>query len=112
MRPILSSKLRILLSFISIAAIIGGFAVTWVLHIPTTQAKAAITHPGIDCSSGDFRCAEVFDSYKIFDHYVGHDEPSTLFYSNVPGSGNRMQYTFTLPVEPPAANPNQRGKAY
>jgi hypothetical protein len=40
--------------------------------------------------------------------YVGHDEPSLLFYSNVPGSGNHMQYRLVLPRDPPVL-PNQAG---
>jgi len=34
-------------------------------------------------------------------HYIGHDEPATQFTSNVPGSGNNMQYTVVLPKERP-----------
>jgi len=34
-------------------------------------------------------------------HYIGHDEPSIGFYSSTPGSGNNMQWEFTLPVERP-----------
>ena len=34
------------------------------------------------------------------DVYVGHDEPSVLFKSSVPGSGNDMTYTVTLPQDP------------
>jgi len=40
--------------------------------------------------------------------YVGHDEPSLLFYSNVPGSGNHMRYRLVLPRDPPVL-PNQAG---
>lgn len=32
-------------------------------------------------------------------HYIGHDEPATQFYSQVPGSGNNVQYTLSLPRE-------------
>ena len=32
--------------------------------------------------------------------YIGHDEPSLLFYSDVPGSGNYNQYTIALPKDP------------
>jgi hypothetical protein len=31
--------------------------------------------------------------------YIGHDEPSIGFYSNTPGSGNNVQWEFTLPTE-------------
>jgi hypothetical protein len=33
-------------------------------------------------------------------HYIGHDEPSLLFYSNVPGSGNNNVYEMILPKDP------------
>jgi len=32
--------------------------------------------------------------------YVGHDEPSLEFKSNIPGSGNDMSYTMVLPRDP------------
>ncbi len=32
--------------------------------------------------------------------YIGHDEPSLLFYSNVPGSGNYNVYKMVLPKDP------------
>jgi hypothetical protein len=34
------------------------------------------------------------------DVYVGHDEPSVLFKSGIPGSGNDISYTVTLPSDP------------
>jgi hypothetical protein len=37
------------------------------------------------------------ESEEAFGHYVGHDEPQLNFYSAQPGSGNAMQYSFTLP---------------
>ena len=40
--------------------------------------------------------------------YTGHDEPSTLFYSNIPGSGNNNLYFLTLPKDPPTL-PKQHG---
>jgi hypothetical protein len=43
------------------------------------------------------------------DHYIGHDEPSTRFLSDVPGSANNVTWTETLPHDPGAlptvANP-------
>ena len=42
-------------------------------------------------------------------HYIGHDEPSTRFLSDVPGSANDVTWTETLPHDPAApptvANP-------
>jgi hypothetical protein len=68
-------------------------------------------HLSISCEYSTL-CPDVSDSQQIFDHYVGHDEPSLLFYSNQPGSGNQMQTTITLPRDPSPANPTQPGKSY
>jgi hypothetical protein len=38
--------------------------------------------------------------------YIGHDEPATLFYSNVPGSGYDNTYQMTLPKDPPTLPKN------
>jgi hypothetical protein len=40
--------------------------------------------------------------------YVGHDEPSLLFYSNAAGSGNNNYWNVTLPKQPPTF-PSQAG---
>src|SRR5579885_201791 len=55
------------------------------------------------------KTAQVCSDFKLgyddrgFDngHYVGHDEPAVQFNSTVPGSGNNVQYTLTLPRERP-----------
>jgi hypothetical protein len=41
-------------------------------------------------------------------NYVGHDEPSLLFYSNTAGSGNSAIFTLVLPKDPPVL-PKQNG---
>jgi hypothetical protein len=71
-------------------------------------------HYTIDCRAGSPLCTEVSDSEKVFGQgvYVGHDEPSTLFYSNQPGSGARMRYQLTLPKDPPPVNPMALGRSY
>ena len=47
-------------------------------------------------------CTEIQDYDAAFGgKYVGHDEPSVLYYSNVPGAGNRNQWQLTLPKDPP-----------
>jgi hypothetical protein len=69
---------------------------------PSATAKAP---PQIDCSNSNrFLCTEVNDSDTVFGHYVGHDEPSVLFYSTKSGSGNEMQYKGNLPTEPSPTN--------
>jgi hypothetical protein len=50
------------------------------------------------CSSGASVCADPYG--PIAGDYVGHDEPSLEFKSDVPGSGNNMTYTMTLPRDP------------
>ncbi len=64
----------------------------------------------INCATGRFGCTEVHDSDLVFGegNYVGHDEPSLLFYSDKPGSGNRMRYQYQLPNDPPATPINGR----
>ncbi len=69
---------------------------------PATAAAAGHAH--IDCGLNKSLCTEVEDT-EIFGHnvYVGHDEPSNLFYSDQAGSGNQVQYVLTLPTDPAAA---------
>jgi hypothetical protein len=60
--------------------------------------------PAIDCGSvtKSFDCVDVYDPTAIgYGKYVGHDEPSALFYSQKPGSGNSNFYLVRLPKDPP-----------
>src|SRR5579885_978507 len=97
------SRMSIILSLVALASMIIGLVATGVL--PGPAAQASTTHFHIDCASAEFApsCAEVLDSEQVFGKgvYVGHDEPSTLFYSNHPGAGNRMQWQLILPKDPP-----------
>jgi hypothetical protein len=58
------------------------------------------------CQSNKSTCVDAADS--IAGKYVGHDEPSVLFKSSRPGSGNDMTYTITLPKDP-KIQPNASG---
>jgi hypothetical protein len=94
------------------AAAVAAGALAAVMGYPAASAGAAAgaravkpaPHPHVDCSKSATMCTEVADSEQVFGegNYVGHDEPSLLFYSNVPGSGNRMQYAGVIPTDPPA----------
>src|SRR5260370_4019572 len=92
------------------ALIVGAFGV---LALPG-MAPAAI--PGSVrplCDDSGPLCTEIneFPNGQTTNYeglYVGHDEPSLLFYSNVPGSGNHMRYRLVLPKDPPVL-PNQAG---
>jgi len=76
------------------------------------RAAPAAQHMSIDCAYSS-TCAEVANSSDVFgSHYVGHDEPSLLFYSNKPGAGNRMQYDLSLPRDPSPKQPSAAGKSY
>jgi hypothetical protein len=61
-----------------------------------------------DCGSGGALCTETVNPIGYNGAYTGHDEPSLLFYSSTPGSGNHMTWRLRLPVDPPAP-PNQLG---
>jgi hypothetical protein len=80
---------------------------------PGSAAVAASPSPHAALNCEYAMCAEVANSADVFgNEYVGHDEPSAVFYSNMPGAGNHMGYSFRLPHDPSAANPNTPGKSY
>jgi hypothetical protein len=84
----------------------AGLAVTALWIFGVSAASAAYwwgNNSWTGCAGGTQMCTEVDDPLAAFGHYVGHDEPSVLFYSDVPGSGNHMQYNVTLPTEPAGA---------
>ena len=60
------------------------------------------------CNEGDALCAETADAIGYEGRYTGHDEPSALFYSNVPGAGNNNSYRVVIPKDPPKL-PTQDG---
>lgn len=95
------------LILLALAILICGLVVTnlgWksVLHI--SIAKVSSNSKLQACKS----CTEPYASRAT----SGHDEPSVLFYSKKPGSGNQMRYEITLPSEPPPSNPTTPGKSY
>jgi hypothetical protein len=75
-------------------------------------AASSGQHAAVNCEYSAL-CAEVADPGSVFgSEYVGHDEPSNVFYSNVPGAGNHMTYSVRLPHDPSPDNPNTPGKSY
>ncbi|HVB23745.1 MAG TPA: hypothetical protein VNG51_17550 [Ktedonobacteraceae bacterium] len=103
----------------ALATIICGMfiGVTYYRGLSPAHASTAAPsnkHMSINCELNNRFCSEVYDSYKVFGNYkyVGHDEPSTLFYSDTPGSGNQMQYELKLPSDPSPTSPMTRGKSY
>src|SRR5579872_951673 len=103
----------------ALATIICGMLISVTYYRGASSAKASAANPSnkhmsLNCETSSRLCSEVYDSYKVFHNYkyVGHDEPSALYYSDVPGSGNRMQYELRLPTDPSPTNPMQRGKSF
>ncbi|HEY6677266.1 MAG TPA: hypothetical protein VI411_00015 [Actinomycetota bacterium] len=60
------------------------------------------------CGEGSPLCAEANDALGYKGGYTGHDEPSLLFYSDAPGSGNESNYRMIVPTDPPTL-PEQDG---
>jgi hypothetical protein len=78
------------------------------LSLPAASGALAAAQPGYGhslCEQDAATCAELNQPVSA---YTGHDEPSLLFYSNTPGSGNNNTWTMTLPTDPPKL-PRQDG---
>jgi hypothetical protein len=111
------SKVSVAISLVALIVIVAGLFAMGALRGVTSGAhasSAASSHPHLSCAQTGSLCTEVYDSEAVFgkDVYVGHDEPSNLFYSNVPGSGNNMRYQLTLPRDPSPSNATERGKSF
>ena len=96
------SKVSILFTVAAILTLVIGFMVASLSSLPQAHASPLSTAAHVRCDNNNPFCTEVYDSEKVFGQgkYVGHDEPATLFYSNVAGSGNQMRYHLTLPKDP------------
>ena len=88
--------------------VVSGASMAAVMFGVVAGPAGAASWPGqhhINCAYASAMCTEVANSDDVFGYYVGHDEPSALFYSPANGSGNHMSYNITLPTDPSAANP-------
>jgi len=88
---------------LSVAIATGGMlGATAASAQPTTSTAGISSAKSQACITGRVLCTEVQDYYHAFGgKYVGHDEPSVLYYSNVPGAGNSNSWQVTLPKDPP-----------
>jgi len=80
------------------------------LLLSSSPARAVSPHAALfkcDEPSG-ILCAEQRENPGGNEYYVGHDEPSLLFYSNTPGAGFNNVYRIRLPKDPPLL-PKQDG---
>src|SRR6266571_3169873 len=114
MRFSLRSKMRIPFSLFVLIIMLASLLAMGAFRVSACTTRAATAHMHLDCAGGAITCTEVWDSEKVFGQgvYVGHDEPSNLFYSNVPGSGNQMRYQLTLPRDPSPSAPLSPGKSF
>ena len=78
--------------------------------VSSSGAGSSALRARIHCDDNAASCAEADINIGYGGTYVGHDEPSLLFYSNTSGSGNSNKYGITLPKDPPT-QPNQQGTA-
>jgi hypothetical protein len=106
------SRMSIVFSLMAFVTVIGGFMLV-ASRGNLSHASASQGRMHIDCAKSPI-CTEVQDPEEVFgeDNYVGHDEPSVLFYSNKSGSGNRMRYELTLPTDPSPTDPLTPGKSF
>src|SRR5216683_409667 len=86
-----------ILSMVSVAAL---SAAAFLFSAPRVQGDSYPSKPVCGASNSPL-CTEVDNYHSAFGYYVGHDEPSLLFYSSTPGSGNNDLYTLDLPKDPP-----------
>jgi hypothetical protein len=71
-----------------------------------TSKQAALAEPF--CETHVAACPDTRTHLNYEGDYVGHDEPSVLFYSSQPGSGNSNVWHLRLPHESPTL-PTQDG---
>jgi hypothetical protein len=87
--------------------LVGGLAAVLVLALGAFGGAARAG--SFDCDEPGSLCAEPLNSIGYGAAYTGHDEPSLLFYSDVPGAGNSNIYRVTLPTDP-RVRPTQDGR--
>jgi hypothetical protein len=85
---------------------------TTLQHVVMSRHLNPYQHAHINCAYSSAMCTEVANSSKVFGYYVGHDEPSMLFNSTTPGSGNHLRYNLVLPKDPSSSEPNKANKSY
>jgi hypothetical protein len=95
--------------------LLGSVGAVVALGAVAAPAATAASNPSgqqkLTCWWSTSLCTEIADPQAVWGSwYVGHDEPSLLFYSNRPGSGNDMTYQLKIPSEP--AGPYIQSKSY
>src|ERR1700739_4677468 len=96
------------------AVVFLGVGVTLLVCSQASRAQSFAPVGNLDCNGYSsiqkpikprLTCADFHEEYgqRGYDngHYIGHDEPSIGFYSNISHSGSNVQWDFTLPRERP-----------
>src|SRR3954470_8517985 len=96
---------RFALVFACVAFVAGLTVLVPAASAQKPKSATALVQQGLraNCGQDSATCTEVFDPIGYEGAYTGHDEPSLLFYSHTPGSGNSNFYQLTLPKDPPVA---------
>ena len=76
----------------------GAASTTRHSNVPSAKTTNASGRYEPVCASRSSLCADPYNT--VNGKYVGHDEPSLEYKSGLPGSGNDMTYTLTLPKDP------------
>jgi hypothetical protein len=86
--------------FVTLVSATALWSTSFLVSGATGHAETYPPKPVCGASTSPL-CTEVDNPQAAFGSYVGHDEPSVLFYSTVAGSGNNDLYTLDLPKDPP-----------
>ncbi len=81
----------------------GRFLRASVAFLLLTRAAPAAGYGGASstfCLAHHEYCADSLVP-QAHGQYIGQDEPSLVFYSDAPGSGNNLAYLIRLPKDPP-----------
>jgi hypothetical protein len=77
--------------------------------MPAAGAAPTLSRQALfNCDDNGALCTEPNEANSYEGTYIGHDEPSILFYSDKAGAGNSQTYKLTLPTDPPM-QPTQDG---
>ena len=100
-------RLRNAIIGVATLSTVAGLALAGVIST-TGGAKANAPVGKPFCGTRSALCSEPMEPWGYNGQYIGHDEPSVLYYSDKAGSGNDNTYNLRLPTDP-IIPPNQAG---
>jgi hypothetical protein len=92
----------------TLLALAGAISLAVAFALPSASSALAAASPRYGHPLCDKNAATCTELNQPTGNYTGHDEPSALFYSNTPGSGNNDVYLLRLPTDPKTL-PTQNG---